>query len=455
MPQAVPHGKRLDSAGAPTHNRKQAQCYNDRAASGRQCKQAGRPRSGRRSAAMASDDRAGLAAAVETPKGRGFAGAIIGGRGLPDLAARVGARIAAFEQKPLKFGKVIIAARHADAQAVLARDLDFLIAPNNAARIEAVNGPFVLGMDRGPVLERERRALYSALAAVDQDALKAAAQIDIAALIGDKTSVDAVGGFARIVAGKTAARLFGLTPEDEPLFRDVARAIFNHTFLNLGGDKAIEARALRAAAAMKDWFTQQIARRRTNGDLGDDMMGALLSQKIVDDDCVRRTLGGMLVGSIDTTASAVAKILSVIQSDATLRAQFARTTPEVQRYALCMEALRRWPHNPIVLRTAAAAGTLNGTTYAAGDRIVVWTQAAMQDRAAFPEPRRMRADRDPRSYLHFGGALHSCAGRVVNGWQIPLLVGALVERKFRIEGKMGWAGPFPDTLPVKIDGVSA
>jgi cytochrome P450 len=404
---------------------------------------------------MAADDLNGLAKAVATPKGRGIAGALIGGRGIPDLAARIGARIAAFEGKPLKFGKVVIAARHADAQAVLARDLDFLIAPNNAARIEAVNGAFVLGMDRGPVLERERRALYSALAAVDQQALKAAAQADIAALIGDATHVDALGGFARIVAGKTAARLFGRKPTDEPLFRDVARAVFNHTFLNLGGDAAIEARALRAAAAMKQWFADEIASRRARGALGTDMMGALLAQGIVDDDGVRRTLGGMLVGSIDTTAGATARILSVIDGNKVLRAQFAGTSSESQRYAFCLEALRCWPHNPIVIRTAATAGTINGTAYAAGDSIVVWTQAAMQDSAAFPEPRRMRADRDPRGYMHFGGALHACAGRAVNAWQIPLLVGALVARKFRIDGKMEWAGPFPDKLPVKIDGVSA
>lgn len=401
---------------------------------------------------MATGDTAGLAAAVATPKGRGFVGAIASGRALPDRAARLGARIASFEGKPLKFGKVVIAARHADAQAVLARDLDFLIAPNNAGRIEAVNGAFVLGMDRGPVLERERRALYSALAAVDQDGLKAAATADIAALAGDATGIDAIGGFARIVAGKTAARLFGLQPADEPLFRDVARAIFNHTFLNIGGDKAVEARALRAAAAMKDWFAVEIAARRASGDLGDDMMGGLMRQGVVDDDGVRRTLGGMLVGSIDTTAGAVARILSVIEGDPILRAQFAATTSNNQRYAFCLEALRCWPHNPIVVRTAAAAGTLNGTAYAAGDTIIVWTQAAMQDNSAFPEPRRMRADRDVRDYMHFGGALHACAGRAVNAWQIPLLVGALVDRNFRIAGRMEWAGPFPDKLPVTLDG---
>lgn len=404
---------------------------------------------------MATDGQSGLAAAVAVPKGRGLAGALVSGQHVPALAARLGARIASYEGKPLKFGATLIAARHVDAMAVLARDLDFLIAPVNAARIEAVNGPFVLGMDRGPVLERERRALYSALAAVHQRALETAARADAEAALAGRATIDAIADYARMIAGKTAARLFGLKPDDEPLFLDVARAIFAHTFLNLNDDAKIEARALRAAAAMKDWFTAEIAARRVSGELGTDMMGTLMHQAMLDDDGLRRTLGGMLVGSIDTTAGAVARILSVIARDPRLRAQFAQASATAEIYALCLEALRRWPHNPIVLRRARTAGELNGTPYKAGDTVVVWTQAAMLDTAAFPEPDRMRTDRNPASYLHFGGALHSCAGRAVNAWQIPLLVKALVDRRFAISGKMQWAGPFPDRLPVKLDGERA
>ncbi len=60
---------------------------------------------------------------------------------------------------------------------------------------------------------------------------------------------------------------------------------------------------------MGGWLADEITRRRDAGETGDDMMGQLLSQDIVDDDGARRTLGGMLVGSIDTTATCVAKIV--------------------------------------------------------------------------------------------------------------------------------------------------
>ena len=44
--------------------------------------------------------------------------------------------------------KIVLATRHEDVMEVLKRDLDFLIAPVNAERMEQVNGPFILGMDR-------------------------------------------------------------------------------------------------------------------------------------------------------------------------------------------------------------------------------------------------------------------------------------------------------------------
>lgn len=103
---------------------------------------------------------------VATPAGDGgFAAKLIAGQALPALAARVGASIGSFLGRPIRIGGTVIAARHADVLDMLARDLDFRIGPVNEVKIDAVNGgPFVLGMDRGDRLVREREALYRALA---------------------------------------------------------------------------------------------------------------------------------------------------------------------------------------------------------------------------------------------------------------------------------------------------
>jgi cytochrome P450 len=369
--------------------------------------------------------------------------------GLPGLAARLGARLL---DKPVRVGGSVIAVRHRDVTEVLRRDLDFVIAPVNAARIAEVNGPFILGMDRSDQLTRERHALYAALAEVDIGALMQDAGARADAILAEASGdIDAVGGYARLVAGGTAQRLFGVTGPDQSTYLDVARAIFAHTFLNLNGDKAIQARALQAAVLMRAWLSDEIARRRHAGVTGDDLMGAMMRRGELDDDGIRRTLGGMLVGAVDTTASATAKIVVMLGRDPALAARVTRDAGDPQAMlGWCRDVLRRWPHNPIVMRQAATDTTLAGVAVPAGARVIAWTQAAMFDEEAFPDATRMRPDRPADAYLHFGGGLHPCAGRAINDRQIPMLVGKLLARGLSKIGALGWAGPFPARLPVTL-----
>ena len=347
----------------------------------------------------------------------------------------------------------MIVARHAHVLEVFHRDLDFLIAPINEQRIVEVNGPFVLGMDRSATLVRERGALYQALAKVDLAPIRQTMKEEAAARVAQSGGeIDVVEGFARPIAAHTATALFGIRGPDEQTFKDVARSVFGHVFLNLNGDEAIRQRAIRAGKLMQDWFSAEIGRRRASGDLGTDMMGALMAAGTLDDEGVRRTLGGMLVGSIDTTATSVAKIVTMIAKDAKLAKKVAADVDDDARLAgWCSEALRRWPHNPLVLRKAAAGTTLGDAKIQQGDRIFAWTQAAMLDAEVFPDPQYLRPDRPAAGYLHFGAGLHPCAGRVVNAFQIPALVGALVRRGIGSIGKMQWAGPFPAHLPLRFD----
>ncbi|HTO41843.1 MAG TPA: cytochrome P450, partial [Rhizomicrobium sp.] len=174
----------------------------------------------------------------------------------------------------------------------------------------------------------------------------------------------------------------------------------------------------------------------------------------LDDDGVRRTLGGMLVGSIDTTASSVAKILVTLGRD---RRLFDATQRDVGNPARmlgwCREALRRWPHNPLVQRKTITDICLSGVEIPAGSLVFAWTQAAMQDAQAFPEPGQMQPDRPAAAYLHFGGGLHPCAGRAINDTQIPMLVAKLLSRGIHKVGRVGWAGPFPHQLPIQLRSV--
>lgn len=371
---------------------------------------------------------------------------------LPGLAARIGAR---FVKKPLRLGERVIAARHADVCELLCRDLDFGIAAINDTKIREVNeGAFVLGMDRSERLEVERRALYGALEAVDMDRLRRGVAEDIARVLGAVPAggeIDIVGGYARPIAAHTAQRLFGIKGPNDRTFMEAVRSIFAHTFLNLSDDPVVRDRAIRAGHLMSGWYRDEIARRRASGELGDDMMGHLMRQGVVDDDGARRTLGGMLVGSIDTTASCVAKIVKVATRDANLLFRMARDADDIDRMdGWCNEALRRWPHNPIVMRRARTACMLAGTEVRPGDTVIAWTQAAMHDESVFPDAERMDPERDRAAYLHLGWGLHPCSGRPVNSFQIPMLVGALLARGLERAGKVRWTGPFPDRIDARL-----
>src|SRR6266850_5608014 len=155
---------------------------------------------------------------VATPRGRrGLLATILQGQFLPALLARLGARLAEGWGRPFTLGGRVVAARHADVTELLARDLDFLIAPINAERIDAVNGPFILGMDRGATLATERQALYSALRQVDMGKIREqiAREADDAIARAGTGSLDVVGDYARPIAARTAKMLFGIAGSDD------------------------------------------------------------------------------------------------------------------------------------------------------------------------------------------------------------------------------------------------
>lgn len=399
---------------------------------------------------MATGD---IDSSIVTPKRRaGLAERLGRGALVPGIAARLGAR---FAKKPFRVGKRVIAARHDQVRELLCRDLDFGIAEVNAVKIGEVNeGPFVLGMDRSAALEAERRALYAALGAVDLDALREDVRREIAARLAAVPAggrIDVVGGYARPIAARTAQLLFGITGPDDRMFMEAVRSVFAHTFLNQANDKKVRERAVRAGGYMATWYREEIARRRRTGDLGEDMMGQLLRQGILDDDGVRRTLGGMLVGSIDTTATCVAKIVKIASRDSELRWAMEKDAHDIERMdGWCNEALRRWPHNPIVIRHALNDAELAGTKIRKGDTIFAWTQAAMQDESAFPDAKRMDPGRARSAYLHMGWGLHPCSGRPVNRFQIPMLVAGLAARGLGRVGAVDWTGPFPGRVEATL-----
>lgn len=366
------------------------------------------------------------------------------------LAARIALRCV----PALTFGNTAVFSRWNDVRDILRRDMDFLIAPVNQERIERVNGPFILGMDRSAEHLYERAALYKALKPTDPASIHDHAREDARQLltaIPANGQIDAVNGYARLVASRSATRLMGVKGPTETDQTRVARSMFHECFLNLGDDKKVRNIAVSASQELRQWCEEEISRRRGGAVSPDDMISRLIEAGDLDDDGIRRTVSGMFVGAIDTTATCVAQIMAVILKRPAMRHAVMKDLDNPRRMrGWCWEALRFWPHNPLVLRQAARDTQVGETPVKAGMQVMCFTLAAMHDEAAFPNPEIADPSRAESLYLHFGGGLHPCAGYAINGVQIPLLVTELLRRAPVMRGDIRFAGPFPDRLMLQL-----
>jgi cytochrome P450 len=369
---------------------------------------------------------------------------------------RLLARLLVKRAPRISLGRTLILSRWKDVTEVLDRDNEYLIEPINKRRIEAVSGPFILGMDRSARLFEQREQVYAALRAADKQPFFATLEQESLRLLKAAADaggrIDVVNGYARLVACRTAVALFGIRgPTEQDLLR-AARALFHETFLNQNDAPNTTRLGLAAGREMRQWIVAELQDRIDRNAPGHDVLGHLLSSLGPEQtDEARWIIGGLLVGAIDTTATAVANIILEVVSDARLKSDMQRDADDPKQFAgWCWEALRRRPHNPALLRQAGPHASLGGAPIAEGTRVLLFTLAAMHDPSAFDRPGVLNPRRPADRYLHFGHGLHACAGRDFNAVQIPRLVRELVRRDVSGPTTFRTRGPFPDTLVVSI-----
>jgi cytochrome P450 len=222
------------------------------------------------------------------------------------------------------------------------------------------------------------------------------------------------------------------------------------------------AAAREDAKELNAYLNEVIAQRRAQVAAGEELPDDFLCRLVkmdppVDDDTIRRIIGGTIVGAVDTNSKAIVQALDQLLQRPLQLAEAqaaARNEDDAKVAQYIFEALRFNPQNPILLRhctqaTTIAAGTPRATLIQPGTLVVVGTESAMFDAAKFPEPDTFWPDRPMESYIHFGHGLHTCFGKHIGGIVIPGVAKALLKQSNlrRADGDAGqlqYDGAFPN-----------
>ena len=404
-------------------------------------------------------------------------------------------------------GKTAIITRYDDVVEVLKRDRDFTIREVNEDKINKIDGPFILGMDASPDYDRENGLLHQVVHAEDLPAIRqfvAQAAAELIEAARPHGRIDVVNGLARVVPVRLVAAYFGMPGPNDPTMMRWMRDVFHFIFANLTNAPTVLQDALNSSAELRRHMDGQIAFRKsqlakqnqkgvmvdrllavgdthvlqidqinssstqTAADESDDVLGRLLAlqdstRPWFNDNAVRRNVGGVIVGAVDTTSKfvtlAIDELLRRPKALAGARkAALDGDIEAVRRYA--WEAVRFNPHHPLQARFCAkeariAVGQDRSETIPAGSHVYAATLAAMFDPAVFTNPGQFSANRTVE-YLHFGYGMHACFGRYINGVQIPELLAALLKlpnlrRAPGSAGKILYDGPFPNRLVLEFD----
>ena len=337
-------------------------------------------------------------------------------------------------------------------------------------KMEAITGPFILGVDDTPLYHHDHAAMDRAVRPEDLPTIAeltlAKARELVAAAGGE---IDVVSELADPVLIHVIDAYFGTPGPDAATQARWARDIFQELFINVNNLTETRERAHADAAEWRPHLDKLIDARKaalTAGvDVPDDVLTRLLRFQGDDDPSffdisIRHNILGNIVGWIPTVSNSLARAVNVLleREDELEGAQAAARAGDVElvgRYA--WEALRFSPQNFALLRLVEsdqviAAGTDRETKVPAGSTVFAATLSAMHDERAIDDPEEFKVDRPWSDYMLFGHGLHTCYGRQIVRSQLPALMTALLEGpEIERAGKLKWDGPFPSSLAVRFD----
>ncbi len=329
-----------------------------------------------------------------------------------------------------RYGGVWLPTRHEDISAIAYDTEHFSSRGVIVAEVKPVEPPPVGGAppitSDPPFHAFARRLLLPAFAPRPIKALEPATRQlcrDLLDEIGDVERCDAAVDYAQGIPPAVIARMLGLPPGDDELFRT-----FIHVVLESITDDE-EARTPKEEH-LDDYLDRHIADHVARP--RDDLISFLLDVEIEGEklapEHVRGTIVLLLIAGIDTTWSAIGAALWHLAAHAEDRHRLAA---EPELIDIAVEELLR-AYAPVTMaRIVAKDVEVGGCPMAAGDWVLLPFPAANRDPEVFEDADQVVLDRAVNRHTSFGLGIHRCLGSNL----------ARMELKVAVQE---WMGRFPD-----------
>jgi cytochrome P450 len=364
-----------------------------------------------------------------------------------------------------------LVARFKDVREVLEQDSYFQVTYAERMKQITDGDNFFLGMEDTP---RYQQDVSNMRIVVRRDDIptRVAAFVDRTAaevVRQSKGRIDVVKDLGRIVPTRWIADYFGISSNDERTFSEQAVLMFRYLFVPQNPPDVVKA-SLDAAAAQRALIDAAVVARKSQRGKTDDVLERCLALQDarapgMSDVAIRNNLIGLIIGAVNTTATAVSRALDELfrRPDALAGAQAAaRAGDDALLAKYIFEALRFYPMGAGIFRTTGddyilAKGETRATLIPKGATVLASTQSAMLDALELDSPEEFRVDRPDYQYLHFGVGLHTCFGRYINRALTPLTAKAVLRqsnlrRAAGDAGKLNFgSGPFPVGLTLEFD----
>lgn len=321
--------------------------------------------------------------------------------------------------------------------------------------LEVVDGPTALVLTDGDEHKRRRRLVQPAFATrrVDGSVPLMIEEIDrvIDSLqVGETVDLfeHYTGAVRRIVTRVLFGEELGDRADElgaalEPALHFIGRPP-QLTYRGVPGHR----RARRSRRRADEIVDAEIARRRSSGALGDDILGALLQTELTDAE-LRDQVVSLVAAGYHTTSGAVGfAVLELLRRPGVWSATYdevadrlgdhaptgddLRNLPYVQ--GVVHETLRLWPA-PFLGRIAQETFSYRGHTIPAGTAVVFSPFVTQRDPAVwgadaldFRPERWIGADPAPYSFITFGGSYRKCIGFALATTELTAVVTRLVQR---------------------------